>query len=128
MGKDPDSRPLNRDDPGGRGGVPGVGDETRVVRRTDQTEDEHADDVEQEDPDPDTANRTWQGFRRVVGFSGSDPDDLGPQEGISSTDQDGPEASEPAQRSRNLVVLNERTGLLLRQVKIQVMLCRSVVV
>ena len=50
-----------------------------------------------------------------MGFSGSDSDNLGPQEGVGSTDQDGPETSEPAQRSRNVVVLDERAGVMLHR-------------
>lgn len=46
MGKDLDSGPLDGNDPGGRGGVTGIGDETGVVGRDDQTEDEDTDDVE----------------------------------------------------------------------------------
>ena len=92
MGKNLDSGPLDGNDPGGRGGVTGVGGKLGVVERDDQTEDEDADDVEQEDPNPDTSNGARDVLGRVVGFGGSHSEDLSPQEGVGGADQDRPDA------------------------------------
>ena len=98
-GKDFDSSPLDGDDPGGRGGVTGVGDEPGVIVRADQTEDEDTDDVEQEDTDPDSTNRAGDVLSRVAGLCCGHSENLGSQEGVGSIDQDRPDTGETAQRS-----------------------------
>ena len=115
MGKDLDPGPLNGNDPCRRGGVTSVGGKMWVVRWTDQTEYEHANDVEQEDTNPNTTNGTRYVLCRVVSFGGGDSDNLGAQEGVGSTDHNGPEPSKTTQSSWNVIELNERAGITLCQ-------------
>ena len=86
MRKDLDSGVLDSDDPGGRGGVPSVGEEVRVIGWADQAEDEDTEDVEEEDTDPNTANGHGDVLGRIVGLSGSHSEDLCPQESVGGTD------------------------------------------
>lgn len=118
MRKDLDSSPLDGNDPGGRGGVTGGSNEIGIVRRADQTEHENTENVEQQDTDPDTTDSAGNVFGRIVGFRGRDSDDLGAQESISSANQDGPNAGKATQSSRNVVVLNERTGIVLHHMNL----------
>ena len=110
-----DPGPVNGNNPCGRGGISGVGNEIGVVGRDDQTEDKDTEDVEQEDTNPDTTN----GFRNVLGriacFGGSHSENLGSQEGVGSADQNRPDASKPAQRTRDILVLDESAGFVLRK-------------
>ena len=115
VGEDLDSGPLNGNDPGGRCRVTGVGDETRFVEGANQTEDEDTEDVKQEDTDPDTTNGLRDVLGRVVGFCGSHSENLGSQEGVGSADQNRPDASKPAQRTRDILVLDESAGFVLRK-------------
>ena len=115
MGEDFDSGLLNGDDPGGRCRVTGVGDETRFVGGANQTEDEDAEDVKQEDTDPDTTNGLRDVLGRVVGFSGSHSENLGSQEGVGSADQNGPDTGKTTQRARDVMVLDECAGIVLRK-------------
>jgi len=96
VGENFDSCSLDSDNPCGRGGVTGAGDKIGVVGWADQTEHEDTDDIEQEDTDPNTTNSARDGLGRVVGFCGSDSDNLGSQEGVGSVDQDRPDTSETA--------------------------------
>ena len=114
-GKDLDSSPPDGNDPGGRGGVTGAGDKVGVVVRADQAEDEDTDDVEQEDTDPDTTNGFGNVLGRVAGFGGGHAQDLCPQEGVGSADQDGPETGETTQRSWDTLVLCESTRVVLHK-------------
>lgn len=113
MREDLDSGPLDGNDPGGRGGVACVGNETRIVVGADQTEDEDAENVEQEDTDPDTANGEWDVLGRIMGFRRGHSENLGSQKGIGCPDQDRPETGETAQSSRDVVVLGECAGIVL---------------
>jgi len=112
VGKDLDSCPLDTNDPGGRCRISGIGDEAGVIGGAYQTEDEDTEDVEQKDTDPDTTNGNGDVLSRVLSFCGGHPENLSPQEGESRADQYRPETSETAQRARNPLVLNERTGVM----------------
>ena len=114
-GKDLDSSPPDGDDPGGGGGVTGVGDKVGVVVWTDQAEDEDADDVEQDDTDPNATNGFRNVLGRVAGFGSGHAKDLGPQEGVGSADQDGPETGKTTQRSWDTLVLRKSTGVVLHK-------------
>jgi len=115
MGKDPDSSPLDGNNPGGRGSVTGIGDEIGVVGRADQTEDEDTDDVEQEDTDPDTTNGAWDVLCWVLGFGGGHSENLSSQEGVSGSDQDRPDTGKTTQGSLDPLELNESAGVMLRE-------------
>ena len=115
MGKDFDSSPLDGDDPGGRGGITGVGDKVGVVVRADQAKDEDTDDVEQEDTDPDTTNGERDVLGRVAGFGGGHSENLGSQKGVGSTDQDRPDTGKASEGSRDILVLIESAGVMLRK-------------
>ena len=122
MGKDLDSGPLDGDDPGRRGGVAGVGDEIGIVGRDNHTKDEDTNDVEEEDTDPDTTNGEGDVLGRVASFGGGHPENLSSQEGVGSTDQDRPNTGETSQRSWDIMVLNESTGVTLRKVNSVILL------
>ena len=51
-----------------------------------------------------------------MSFGGGHSENLSSQEGIGGADQDRPETGETAQRSRDILVLNERAGVMLREV------------
>jgi len=121
VGKDLDSGPLDCNDPGGRGGVTSVGDKIRVVGWADQTEDEDTDDVEQEDTDPDTTNGDRDVLGRVVSFCGGHSENLSSQEGVGGADQDGPDTGETTQSSRDILVLNESSGVMLRKANLVIL-------
>lgn len=113
MGKNLDSCPLDSNNPGGRGRVSGIGNDVWIIVGAYQTEDEDTEDVEQKDTDPDTPNGNGNVLSRVVSLCGGHPENLGPQEGISCSDQYRPDSSETTQRARNAVVLNESTRVML---------------
>lgn len=112
MGKDPDSGPLDGNDPGRRGGVSGTSDKIGVVGRADQAEDEDTKDVEQEDTDPDTTDGTRDVLCWVAGFGGGHSENLSSQEGVGSSDQNRPETGKTTQGTGDTLVLNERAGVI----------------
>ena len=113
MGKNFDSGPVDRNDPGGRGSVTSTGDKTRVIGGANQTQHEDTENIEEEDTDPYTTNGNWDGFGWVVGFCGSHPENLGSQERIGGTDQHRAETSETTRSSWYFMILGERAGIIL---------------
>ena len=77
-----------------------------------ETDDEGAKDVEEEDTDIDTTDGLWKVPAWILCFTSGNSDNLGANERESRLCHDRPPAKETASRTTDIIELNERAGVM----------------